>query len=162
MKVLFHYQLIQESIMNNSFPPLSFVTLKGFGKNPLIVQVSMDKNFLILSTNYLLTPILNVPELIEDYIGTQADIISKNASVYKKLLEVIYKLNTEQEEIKCNIDDPILVIRAFINLSKIRDISDQNIEIDYSEYLESIKNAITQDELIKNIHHNFLNAIKKQ
>lgn len=61
-----------------NYPPLSFVLLKGIGQDSIPAQVSVDSRFIYLSTHYLLGPIVAIPNLIDEFLGSQSDLIEIN------------------------------------------------------------------------------------
>lgn len=141
------------------YPALSFVNIKGFGAHPIPVQVSIDQRFLIISTYYKLTPVVAIPDLIEDYLGTQADLISQNKEVFKTLLELI-SVEAEKEESRIQDTDPLLLVRAFIHLKTAYDLKDETLTLEDADYQKALNVAIDQDNLIKNMHYNMVNALK--
>ncbi len=141
------------------YPALSFVSIKGFGPNPIPVQVSIDQRFLIISTYYRLTPVNAIPELIEDYLGTQSDLISENKNVFKSLLEYI-STESKKDESRILDNDPLLLIRAFTYLKSTHDLSDLNIELESADFDKALSIATEQDDLIKNMHFNMVSKLK--
>lgn len=148
--------------MNNSisqYPALSFVFLRGFGNKPVLTQVSLDQKFIILSTHYMLTPIVLLPPLIESFVGTQASIANINTGAYKQLLVRIATLSESNPRIKIN--DALLIIRSFLNLDTKLNLKKMvDIDIDVLDMDQAIDLAIESDNLIRNVHHNFGELLK--
>lgn len=142
------------------YPALSFVNIKGFGAKPIPVQVSLDQRFLIISTYYKLTPVNAIPELIESYLGTQADLISLNRGVFISLLEFI-SLEAQQEDTRILDNDPLLLIRAFSQLKANHDLNDQSLSLESVDYEKALNAAIAEDDLIKNMHFNMVKQLQK-
>lgn len=147
-----------------NFPALSFVLLKGFGETPIPVQVSTDNRFLILSTHYNLSAIAAFPPLIDRFLGTQAELIKINKSVYLDLLLKIKSLeeSDESENARIKTNDPLLLIRAFnliVNQRNLRNVSD--VVVSDEDLLLAIKHAVELDDLIKNAHHNIVETLKR-
>lgn len=143
----------------SDYPALSFVNIKGFGVNLIPVQISIDQRFLIISTYYKLTPVIAIPELIDSYLGTQADLILQNKEVFKSLLKFI-SLEAKKEESRIQDSDPLLLIRAFMSLKMTHNFEDPNLVLEDADYQKALDVATDQDDLIKNMHYNMVNALK--
>lgn len=145
-----------------NYPALSFVLLKGIGSSPIPVQVSVDNRFLYLSTNYLLGPIVAIPSLIDDYLGSQSDLVKINKKIYGDLLLKIKSLEEESENSRYKLDDPLLVVRSFHYLTKVFKLKEnEGAEVSDSDLLEALKIATEQDDLVKNAYHNMVQALNK-
>lgn len=145
-----------------NYPPLSFLLLKGIGPNSIPVQVSVDNRFLYLSTHYLLGPIVAIPSLVDEFLGSQSDLIKINKKVYGNLLLKIKSLEDESEDSRYKLDDPLLVIRSFHHLTKAFKLKEnENAEISDSDLMEALKMAVEQDDLVKNAYHNMADALSK-
>lgn len=151
----------QPLVPYTQYPALSFVLLRGFGDSLIPVQMSIDSKFIILSTHYNLTPVYAVPPLIGGFVGTYAEIIDINKSAFTQLLQFIdSKALANSDRIKNN--DPLIVIRAFCALNKSLNLADnQEIILTQSDLESAINTAISQDDLIKNIHFNMVSALAK-
>lgn len=144
------------------YPPLSFVTLKGFSTTPVIVQLNIDNRFLVLSNHYLLSPIVAIPQLIDAFVGTQADIIKRNAAVYKQLIEKIHALESDNPDGRHKTNDPLLAIRAFTYLGQQVDLQDSAItEVSEALLISALNHAVDQDELIKDTYRNMVEAYSR-
>ena len=141
-------------------PALSFVELQGFGSTPIAVQVSIDARFLIISTYYKLTPVIATPENIGNYIGSLADLIQMDKDIFTALLLVV-ESESEELETRIRLDDPLLLVRSFLNLLDRKKNNPNEFTLNNETILESLKFATDQDDLINNLHYNMVNALKK-
>lgn len=145
-----------------NYPPLSFVLLKGIGQDSIPAQVSVDSRFIYLSTHYLLGPIVAIPNLIDEFLGSQSDLIEINKKVYGDLLLKVKSLEDESKDSRYKLDDPLLIVRTFHHLTKAFKLKENdNLEISDSDLMEALKIAVEQDDLIKNAYHNMVNALNK-
>lgn len=149
--------------MNNAFmqyPALSFVNIRGFGNKPVLAQVSLDQKFIVLSTHYLLTPIVAIPGIIDCYVGTQASLADLNKGVYKQLLESIKDVSETNE--RMNLNDALLIMRAFVYLdAKLNLKKSPDLLVDEAEINEALNSAVECDDLIRNVHHNIGELLKQ-
>lgn len=143
------------------FQPLSFVRVHGFGENPSLVQVSVDPRFLNISSHYLLSPILAVPNLIHSYVGTQSDIISKNPVVYKLLLQKISDIESDSPDGRHKTSDALLAIRAFLYLIDAIGVTADQTHIDDNSLILALNFAVEQDNDIKKVYQNIASAFIK-
>lgn len=145
-----------------NYPPLSFVLLKGIGEDSIPAQVSVDNRFIYLSTHYLLGPIVAIPSLVDEFLGSQSDLIKINKKVYGDLLLKIKSLEDKSEDCRYKLDDPLLIIRSFHHLTKAFKLKEnESPEISDSDLMEALKIAVEQDDLVKNVYHNMVNALNK-
>lgn len=129
------------------------VLLRGMGSTPIPVSVGIDGSHLILSTKYLLSPVAAIPELIDKHYGNMVDLIARNPKLYEKILHQVVVLSSLKPE-RYLLDDSLLIIRSMINIGV--DASYEHIP--NTEISGAIEKAIEQDELIKKIHHNIVEA----
>lgn len=145
---------------DNSYPPLSFVNLKGFGSTPIPVQVSIDQRFLIISTYYTLSPVIATPENITNYIGQLAELIAQDKNIFQALLSLI-EIESSEIDTRIKLDDPLLLVRSFLYLKNKKAEQPLEFTLDKETLAFALNVAIEQDDLVKSLHFNVVNALKK-
>jgi hypothetical protein len=140
-----------------SLQPMSFVTISGFGANPVVVKVSLDSKQLILSTYYLLSGPLAIEELIKAEIGDQASLISKHRQNYVDLTKLIQEKEKTNPEGRIKSNDVLLLIRALHFLEQAGKSSSESLTL--SELENAIQEAIRVDDYIKDIHYQITSVL---
>ncbi|HFG7030449.1 TPA: hypothetical protein ACGIK9_002934 [Acinetobacter baumannii] len=154
------------------YEPLSYVLLKELHLRPIIGQISVDGQTIMLSNRLNMSHLLVVEEIIEKSIGNRVDWWNKYPKAYAHLSKFIIEvesgtlsiqdteLNDRQSDIKST--DSLLQIRALYHLSVNHEnvISNgDNLSNDLIE--EAIKQALISDDLLWDQHTNLSKILKQ-
>lgn len=142
----------------NKHADLTFLSIKGFGRN-VLVQLSFDKKFFVISTFYQLTPLLALEDLVEKDVGNIFDFSKRNQSLLIALIRRIEFKSQESERI--NTKDSLLLARAFYHIEKSTCTTPYTSEFDNDILDEAINISILEDDYLKDYHFKLVQLLKK-